>query len=94
MRKTPLQARLTALTSYIGKGGLVVAVLVLTVLLIQYFTGSTKDDMGNREYNGSKTKINDVMSAVVRFVSAAVTIVVVSIPEGLPLAALLLWPTR
>ncbi|CAL5421817.1 unnamed protein product [Camellia sinensis] len=87
--QTPLQARLNKLTSYIGKVGLLVAFLVLVVLLIRYFTGNTEDKHGNREFNYGKTKANDVMNAVVRIVAAAVTIVVVAIPEGLPLAVTL-----
>ncbi|KAK9945222.1 hypothetical protein M0R45_010747 [Rubus argutus] len=87
--RTPLQARLDKLTSSIGKVGLAVAFLVLLVLLIRYFTGNTTDKYGNKEYIGSKTKTDDVLNAVVRIVSAAVTIVVVAIPEGLPLAVTL-----
>lgn len=87
--RTPLQARLDKLTSSIGKIGLTVASLVLVVMLIRYFTGNTKDDNGNREYNGSKTDVDDVLNAVVEIVAAAVTIVVVAIPEGLPLAVTL-----
>ncbi|KAL4637506.1 hypothetical protein ACB092_03G081600 [Castanea dentata] len=87
--ETPLQARLNKLSSYIGKVGLVVAALVLVVMLIRYFTGNTKDDKGNKEFNGSKTKFDDVMNAVLSIVSAAVTIIVVAIPEGLPLAVTL-----
>nr|POE75950.1 putative calcium-transporting atpase 13, plasma membrane-type [Quercus suber] len=86
----PLQARLNKLTSYyIGKIGLLVAAFVLVVMLIRYFTGNTRDDKGNKEFIGSKTKFNDVMNVVVSIVSAAVTIIVVAIPEGLPLAVTL-----
>ncbi|XP_027099055.1 putative calcium-transporting ATPase 13, plasma membrane-type [Coffea eugenioides] len=84
--KTPLQSRLNKLTSAIGKVGLAVASLVLLVLLVRYFTGHTKDANGIKEYNGSKTKADDVINAVVKIIAAAVTIVVVAIPEGLPLA--------
>jgi len=87
--ETPLQARLNKLTSSIGKVGLLVAFLVLIVLLVRYFTGNTKDDNGNKEFNGSKTKVDDIVNAVVGIVAAAVTIVVVAIPEGLPLAVTL-----
>ncbi|XP_050127705.1 putative calcium-transporting ATPase 13, plasma membrane-type [Malus sylvestris] len=87
--ETPLQARLNKLTSSIGKVGLVVALLVLIVLMVRYFTGNTEDENGNREYNGSKTKVDDILNAVVGIVAAAVTIVVVAIPEGLPLAVTL-----
>ncbi|ONI26414.1 hypothetical protein PRUPE_1G023200 [Prunus persica] len=87
--QTPLQARLNMLTSSIGKVGLVVAFLVFIVLLVRYFTGNTQDENGNQEYNGSKTKVDDILNAVVEIVAAAVTIVVVAIPEGLPLAVTL-----
>ncbi|XP_028105956.1 putative calcium-transporting ATPase 13, plasma membrane-type, partial [Camellia sinensis] len=84
--QTPLQVRLNKLTSAIGKVGLVVAFLVLVVLLVRYFTGNTKDTNGNTEFNGSKTKVDAIINSCVGIVAAAVTIVVVAIPEGLPLA--------
>ncbi|EEF49665.1 putative calcium-transporting ATPase 13, plasma membrane-type [Ricinus communis] len=87
--QTPLQARLSELASYIGKVGLSVAILVLAVLMIRYFTGSTRDENGQREFNGSKTKVSDVLNSVVGIVAAAVTILVVAIPEGLPLSVTL-----
>ncbi|XP_065861073.1 calcium-transporting ATPase 12, plasma membrane-type [Euphorbia lathyris] len=87
--RTPLQARLDKLTSFIGKVGLSVAFLVLVVMLIRYFTGNTKDENGMTEYRGSKTGTSDVLNGVVNIVAAAVTIVVVAIPEGLPLAVTL-----
>ncbi|XP_070042370.1 putative calcium-transporting ATPase 13, plasma membrane-type [Nicotiana tomentosiformis] len=87
--QTPLQERLNKLTSSIGKIGLLVAFLVLVVLLVRYFTGNTRDENGNKEFNGSKTSSDDVINAVVGIVAAAVTIVVVAIPEGLPLAVTL-----
>ncbi|XP_031251530.1 putative calcium-transporting ATPase 13, plasma membrane-type [Pistacia vera] len=87
--QTPLQVRLNKLTSYIGKIGLAVAVMVLLVLLIRYFTGNTTDENGNREFTGGKAKFDDIMNAVVRIIAAAVTILVVAIPEGLPLAVTL-----
>ncbi|KAK8709644.1 hypothetical protein V6N13_060657 [Hibiscus sabdariffa] len=87
--ETPLQARLNKLTSAIGKVGLAIAFLVLVVLLVRYFTGNTTDEKGNQEFNGNKTKSDDIINAVVGIVAAAVTIVVVAIPEGLPLAVTL-----
>ncbi|KAG6750637.1 hypothetical protein POTOM_045145 [Populus tomentosa] len=87
--QTPLQARLNKLTSYIGKVGLTVAILVLAVMMIRYFTGNTRDDNGRKEYYGRKTKVSDVLDSVVSIIAAAVTIVVVAIPEGLPLAVTL-----
>ncbi|KAJ0946444.1 putative P-type Ca(2+) transporter [Helianthus annuus] len=87
--QTPLQSRLNKLTSSIGKVGLAVAFLVLVVMLIRYFTGNTEDEDGNREYNGKRTSTNKILNSVTRIFAAAVTIVVVAIPEGLPLAVTL-----
>ncbi|KAH9625512.1 hypothetical protein KSS87_012113 [Heliosperma pusillum] len=87
--QTPLQLRLNKLTSAIGKVGLLVAFMVLVVLLVRYFTGNTYDENGKREFNGSKTSVNDILNVIIRIFAAAVTIVVVAIPEGLPLAVTL-----
>ncbi|XP_039156101.1 putative calcium-transporting ATPase 13, plasma membrane-type [Eucalyptus grandis] len=87
--QTPLQARLNKLTSSIGKVGLAVAFLVLVVLLIRYFTGNTQDEYGNREFIAGQTTGDDIINSVVSIIAAAVTIVVVAIPEGLPLAVTL-----
>ncbi|KAI4311296.1 hypothetical protein MLD38_036201 [Melastoma candidum] len=87
--QTPLQARLNNLTSSIGKLGLAVAFLVLVVLLIRFFTGNTYDENGNREFTSGVSTSNDIINGVVGIVAAAVTIVVVAIPEGLPLAVTL-----
>jgi Ca2+-transporting ATPase len=57
--------------------------------LVRYFTGNTQDESGKKEFNGSKTKADDIVNAVVGIVAAAVTIIVVAIPEGLPLAVTL-----
>ncbi|XP_057965585.1 calcium-transporting ATPase 12, plasma membrane-type isoform X2 [Malania oleifera] len=87
--RTPLQDRLDKLTSYIGKLGLIVALLVLAVLFIRYFTGNMNKDSEMGEFKPGSTKINDVLNSVVKMVAAAITIVVVAIPEGLPLAVTL-----
>ena len=86
---TPLQSRLSKLTSAIGKAGSLIAFFVLVVLLVRYFTGNTVDEKGNRQYIGKKTKVADIMNGVVHIISVAVTIIVVAIPEGLPLAVTL-----
>ncbi|KAL7239240.1 hypothetical protein ACSBR2_005185 [Camellia fascicularis] len=87
--QTPLQAQLNKLTSYISKVGLTVAFLVLAIMMIRYFIGNTQDELGTKEFKKGKTKIDDVMNEVVQIIAAAVTIVVVAIPEGLPLAVTL-----
>ncbi|GKA75754.1 calcium-transporting ATPase 12, plasma membrane-type-like protein [Tanacetum coccineum] len=73
----------------LGKVGLAVAFLVLFVMLVRYFTGHSEDENGNREYNGKRTSVNEILDSVTGIFSAAVTIVVVAIPEGLPLAVTL-----
>lgn len=87
--ETPLQARLKKMTSFIGYVGLSVAATVLVVMTVRYFTGHTTNEKGEREFYGGKTRFNDAMNAVVGIVTAAVSIVVVAIPEGLPLAVTL-----
>ncbi|XP_060671417.1 putative calcium-transporting ATPase 13, plasma membrane-type [Ziziphus jujuba] len=87
--QTPLQARLNKLTSSISKVGVTVAFIVLVVLFVRYFTGTTKDENGNQEFIKGKTKFDDILNSSVEFIAAAVTIVVVAIPEGLPLAVTL-----
>ncbi|KAL0331185.1 UNVERIFIED_CONTAM: Calcium-transporting ATPase 12, plasma membrane-type [Sesamum angustifolium] len=42
-----------------------------------------------QDFNGNKTRVDDVINAVVGIIAAAVTIIVVAIPEGLPLAVTL-----
>ncbi|XP_042499307.1 calcium-transporting ATPase 12, plasma membrane-type-like [Macadamia integrifolia] len=83
--QTPLQARLHKLTKYIENATLIVAFIVLVVKLVRYFSGDTQDEKGNRGFCG-RTKFYDVMNAMVGIVSAADTIVMVAIPEGLTLA--------
>ncbi|KAM3755083.1 hypothetical protein ACB098_02G013100 [Castanea mollissima] len=78
--QTPLQVWLNKLTSSIGKVGLAV-----TFLLVRYFV-----ENGNKEFNGSSTKVNCILNAVVGTVAALVAIVVFTIPEGLPLAVMLI----
>ncbi|KAJ1295556.1 hypothetical protein BS78_01G233400 [Paspalum vaginatum] len=86
---TPLQERLERLTSSIGKVGVAVAVLVFAVLTARHFTGSTKDDQGNPAFDKQHVTFNTVFSAFVSIFQQAVTIIVVAIPEGLPLAVTL-----
>ncbi|KAL0414458.1 UNVERIFIED_CONTAM: putative calcium-transporting ATPase 13, plasma membrane-type [Sesamum radiatum] len=90
IEQTPLQARLKKLTLLLGKFGLIVGFLVLAALLVQYFTEDTMDENGNKGFNGSKTKVDDVINTVVGIIATAVTVVVVAIPGGLLLAMTLI----
>ncbi|XP_057855556.2 calcium-transporting ATPase 5, plasma membrane-type isoform X1 [Cryptomeria japonica] len=87
--ETPLQVRLNGVATFIGKVGLTVAVVVLIVLLIRYFTGHTEETADTSKFKAGKTKFGDAMNGVVEIFAIAVTIVVVAVPEGLPLAVTL-----
>lgn len=80
---TPLQVRLNGAATLIGKVGLMVASVVLIILVIRYFAitfkRASKRDRGAAE----------VIKEMVHIFSIAVTIVVVAVPEGLPLAVTL-----
>ncbi|XP_071709269.1 putative calcium-transporting ATPase 13, plasma membrane-type [Rutidosis leptorrhynchoides] len=84
--QTPLYSRLDELASSIGTIGLAVVVLVLAVMLIRYFTGHTKDENGNREYNGKHTNAYEIIGSVTRFFATALAILFVAVPICLPLA--------
>ncbi|VFQ77402.1 unnamed protein product [Cuscuta campestris] len=83
--ETPLQVRLNGVATFIGMVGLGVAVAVLTVLMIRFFTGHTKDP----HFEAGKTKAGDAIDGAIQIFTIAVTIVVVAVPEGLPLAVTL-----
>eukprot|EP00850_Spirogloea_muscicola_P001670 SM000006S19435 [mRNA] locus=s6:775314:785100:+ [translate_table: standard] len=79
--ETPLQVRLNGVATQIGKYGLIVAVLVFVILFIRYFA----------DFHGAKAKqsASSTIKDVVDIFTVAVTIVVVAVPEGLPLAVTL-----
>ncbi|KAH7564899.1 hypothetical protein JRO89_XS09G0061700 [Xanthoceras sorbifolium] len=87
--ETPLQVRLNGVATFIGIFGLAVAVLVLAVLLVRFFTGHTTNPEGKPQFVKGQTSIGDAVDGVIKIVTIAVTIVVVAVPEGLPLAVTL-----
>ncbi|XP_068463913.1 calcium-transporting ATPase 10, plasma membrane-type-like isoform X1 [Phaseolus vulgaris] len=87
--ETPLQVRLNGLATLIGIVGLSVAVIVLIVLLARYFSGHTRNPDGSVQFIAGKTKVGDAFDGVIKIFTIAVTIVVVAVPEGLPLAVTL-----
>ncbi|KAG2407549.1 Calcium-transporting ATPase [Vigna angularis] len=87
--ETPLQVRLNGLATLIGIVGLSVAVIVLIVLLARYFSGHTRNPDGSVQFIAGKTKVGDAIDGVIKIFTVAVTIVVVAVPEGLPLAVTL-----
>ncbi|KAK0572092.1 hypothetical protein LWI29_033831 [Acer saccharum] len=87
--ETPLQVRLNGVATFIGIVGLAVAFIVLVVLLVRYFTGHTKNPDGSVPFTPGKTKVGDAVDGAIKILTVAVTIVVVAVPEGLPLAVTL-----
>ncbi|KAJ7567704.1 hypothetical protein O6H91_01G002500 [Diphasiastrum complanatum] len=77
--ETPLQVRLNGVATFIGKIGLTVAAIVFIMLFIRYFVQDFK----------KSDKPLAVVKRIVGIFSVAVTIVVVAVPEGLPLAVTL-----
>ncbi|KAM7260123.1 hypothetical protein ACFE04_015864 [Oxalis oulophora] len=87
--ETPLQVRLNGVATFIGIVGLSVALAVLAVLLGRYFTGNTRNPNGTIQFIRGTTSISQALDDAVKIFTIAVTIVVVAVPEGLPLAVTL-----
>ncbi|KAL6331936.1 hypothetical protein AAG906_020285 [Vitis piasezkii] len=87
--ETPLQVRLNGVATFIGIVGLLVALVVLVVLLARYFTGQTTNSDGSKQFIPGRTGVGDAVDGAIKIVTVAVTIVVVAVPEGLPLAVTL-----
>ncbi|KAL2635517.1 hypothetical protein R1flu_006996 [Riccia fluitans] len=78
--ETPLQVRLNGVATFIGQIGLSVAILVFVILFIRFFAV---------DFKGRNRRASRVIKEIVNIFSIAVTIVVVAVPEGLPLAVTL-----
>ncbi|CAD8082906.1 unnamed protein product [Paramecium sonneborni] len=79
---TPLQVKLEAVAETIGKVGVVVAILTFTILLIRLFIeyGTNDFPFWDQVWN------MDCLQKILQFFMIGVTIIVVAVPEGLPLA--------
>ncbi|KAI5059223.1 hypothetical protein GOP47_0025542 [Adiantum capillus-veneris] len=87
--ETPLQVRLNGVATFIGKVGTTVAVLVLCALLVFYFEGRTEGRNDSGKFKSGQTSKSDIFNSVVDILETAVAILVVAVPEGLPLAVTL-----
>ncbi|TVU32810.1 hypothetical protein EJB05_24568, partial [Eragrostis curvula] len=87
--ETPLQVRLNGVATFIGIVGLSVAGVVLVVLFARYFSGHTTDTSGTVEFVKGHTSVKSAIFGSIKMLTVAVTIVVVAVPEGLPLAVTL-----
>lgn len=76
---TPLQEKLEVLAGHIGKFGIVAAALLLLIGIPKYFILARKE-IGTPEFK------KEVGQDMVKLITNAITIVVVAVPEGLPLA--------
>ncbi|CAB4262077.1 unnamed protein product [Prunus armeniaca] len=85
--KTTFKEVLNAVPTSIGNVGLAVAFIAMMVLLIRWFTGHNFD--GSPKFIGVKTKPRDVIEEVNQIIIIAITIAVVAVPQGLPLAVTL-----
>lgn len=74
---TPLTTKLEHLANQIGKFGLIAAVLTLAILLIKYTINFRQE---HKSWAWSE------LGTIVQYLISAITIVVVAVPEGLPLA--------
>ncbi|KAI5064641.1 hypothetical protein GOP47_0021311, partial [Adiantum capillus-veneris] len=87
--ETPLQVRLSGAATFIGQVGLAVAILVFVILFIFYFVGHTEGSNNSGKFKAKHTPTSTVLKTVVDIFIIGVTIVVVAVPEGLPLAVTL-----
>ncbi|KAJ2162930.1 plasma membrane calcium [Coemansia sp. RSA 552] len=78
---TPLQAKLNWLAELIAKLGGAAGLLMLIVLIIKYAVKLGRDEVSR--------DATSVVDSIVRIIISAVTVVVVAVPEGLPLAVTL-----
>ncbi|XP_064604968.1 plasma membrane calcium-transporting ATPase 2-like isoform X2 [Liolophura sinensis] len=83
--KSVLQAKLTRLAIQIGYGGTAIAVLTVLILIIRYCIQEFVVDKKNWEVGGTATHI----AFFVKYFIIGVTVLVVAVPEGLPLAVTL-----
>lgn len=77
LEETPLQARLAKVATLVAKIGLTVASFLCVVLFVRYFV----------KYEGKSA--GALLSDIVDILAITVTIIVVAVPEGLPLAVTL-----
>ncbi|TPX71049.1 hypothetical protein SpCBS45565_g01193 [Spizellomyces sp. 'palustris'] len=81
---TPLQEKLQALAERIAKFGIAAAILMLITLLTKYFV--TRQHTPPSQRDKDIPPAVNIVSAIVAIVIQSITIVVVAVPEGLPMA--------
>lgn len=91
---TPLQSKLEMIATDIGKMGTYIAILIVHILLFRYFLeGLTQRNTDL--FGGESPAIDDsqlfvnALSKWISYVIVGVAIIVVAVPEGLPLAVMI-----
>jgi Ca2+-transporting ATPase len=80
-QNTPLQDKLDILATSIAKCGLSAAGFLISMLLIRSIVGYSTGSLS--------TKTSDIVSHIMQILITTVTVIVVAVPEGLPLAVTL-----
>jgi len=94
---TPLQEKLEAIGTDVGKLGMYCALLTIHVLFLRFFItrfiDRTFDFFGGEKvlnkYGGIDGSLKDYCEEWLSYLIIGVTIVVVAVPEGLPLAVMI-----
>lgn len=77
--KSPLQEKLETIATDIGKFGLYSAILIVILLLIRFTAERIYEESFGSEH----------VTEIINFIIIGITVIVVAIPEGLPLAVTL-----
>ncbi|MFS8160406.1 MAG: hypothetical protein ACMG6E_09425 [Candidatus Roizmanbacteria bacterium] len=94
---TPLQEKLEAIATDIGKLGMYCALLTVHTLFFRFwierFVGRSMDLFGGGEDSGTYYNVSgslkDYCTEWIRYFILGITIIVVAVPEGLPLAVMI-----
>lgn len=89
---TPLQKKLEDIATDIGKMGTYIALLIVHVLLFRYFLEGFMNrnvDLFGGESPDSDNMFVDALQKWLSYVIVGVAIIVVAVPEGLPLAVMM-----
>ncbi|WZY69611.1 hypothetical protein YC2023_001851 [Brassica napus] len=88
-QETPLQVGLNRVVTAFGLISISVALVVFLIESCLCFMGRTKNTDGSPMFDAGKTTSDEKIDMVIKFIILGVTIVVVAVPEGLPLAVTL-----
>ncbi|CAF2071841.1 unnamed protein product [Brassica napus] len=87
--ETPLQVYLNRVVIAFGLISISVALVVFLIESCLCFMGRIKNTDGSPMFDAGKTTLDEKIDMVIKFIILGVTIIVVAVPEGLPLAVTL-----